>query len=167
MDSPLIGASFDLARESGYAIWYGEKPTEVGTITLPKDGVLGEQGSLFRRQLMRVLPPGLDWVAFEDARAVSKHHGMILFGVTMILHEVCWNRGVPVLGFSQPTVKKALVGHGHAKKDQMVEAAKERWPLLTKVTHDEADALGVGLAFFATQQPQTPEGDPPTPEPPA
>lgn len=152
MSDDLIGASFDLARASGYVLWHGSQPVKVATIILPEQATLGEKGSLFRSIVMERMPSDLDWVAFEDARSMSKPHGMILFGLTMILHEMMWNRGVPVLGFGQGTVKKALTGKGTAKKPDMVAAALERWPQFAPLTHDEADALGVGLAFLSTQQ---------------
>lgn len=142
--------SFDLSRKStGFAYWMDDEPKRVGTIALPK-GYLGQQLSRWDAAVQgRVL--GLHWVAFEDARAVSKQHGMILFGMTGILHKWCWELGVPILGFPQTTVKKALTGYGASKKDDMVRAARERWPHLNVETDDQADALGVGLAFLATQ----------------
>jgi Holliday junction resolvasome RuvABC endonuclease subunit len=142
--------SFDLSRKSsGFAYWMDDKPHRVGTIGLP-EGFLGEQLSYWDIFIQnRVLQA--HWVAFEDARAVNKQHGMILFGMTGILHKWCWDLGIPILGFAQTTVKKALTGSGKAGKDDMLRCARERWPHLNVSNHDEADALGVGLAFLATQ----------------
>lgn len=150
MSRILRGISFDLSRKStGYAYWMGSEPTRIGTISLPA-GFLGEQLSKWDIAIQgRVI--GVNWVAFEDARAVSKQHGMILFGMTGILHKWCWDLGVPILGFPQTTVKKALTGYGASKKEDMVRCARERWPRLGVETDDQADALGVGLAFLATQ----------------
>jgi Holliday junction resolvasome RuvABC endonuclease subunit len=146
----LRGISFDMSRKStGFAYWMNDEPKRVGTITLPA-GFLGEQLSKWDAAVQgRIL--GVNWVAFEDARAVSKQHGMILFGMTGILHKWCWELGIPILGFAQTTVKKALTGSGKAKKDEMLACARERWPDLGVANDDEADALGVGLAFWATQ----------------
>lgn len=146
----LNGMSFDLSRKStGFAYWVGDQPNHVDTIALPA-GFLGEQLFQWDVWIMDRLI-GLDWVAFEDARAVSKQHGMILFGMTGMLHRWCWEYGIPVLGFAQTTVKKALTGYGASKKADMLRAAQERWPDLGVETDDQADALGVGLAFLATQ----------------
>ena len=143
--------SFDLSRKSsGWALWRDQTPTHIGTIALPA-GYLGEQLRVWVDEMNKVIPPNLDWVAFEDARAVSKQHGMILFGMTGLLHLKCWDMGVPILGFSQNTLKKVLAGHGHAKKPAMVAAAQARWPHLNVETDDQADALAVGLCFLATQ----------------
>lgn len=151
MNEVMTGITFDISRKStGWVKWEDQEPVETGVITLPA-GYLGQQGSLFRNRLAHVLPERLDWVGFEDARAVSKQHGMILFGLTMILHEMCWNKGVPVLGFAQTTIKKALTGHGRASKEDMLEAAREKYPLLQFDVDDQADALAVGVAFWASQ----------------
>lgn len=149
----LIGYSFDLSRAStGWVKWQGHAPLGSGTINLPQGG-LGEQGVLFQDAMTDLFQDEQPhWIAFEDARAVSKQHGMVLFGLTMLLHMWCYHRGVPILGFSQPTVKKALTGSGRASKADMVGAAQARWPHLSIFSDDEADALGVGLAFWATQE---------------
>ena len=155
----MTGISFDLSRKSsGWAYWRDEQPIKVGTIGLP-EGFLGEQLSIWEGQLGVYSEVGallhsrtIDWVAFEDARAVSKQHGMILFGMTGMLHALCWDLGIPVFGYTQSTIKKVLTGWGRSDKEQMVAAAKERWPHLEIETDDQADALGVGLAFFAHQK---------------
>ena len=148
----MKGISFDLSRKStGWAYWTDEEPTRIGTVNLPA-GFLGEQLCLWQTELGAIFYSDVDWVAFEDARAVSKQHGMILFGMTGMLHALCWTAGVPILGFAQSTVKKALTGSGKADKADMVAAARERWPHLNVQTDDQADALGVGLAFLATQE---------------
>jgi Holliday junction resolvasome RuvABC endonuclease subunit len=147
----MNGISFDLSRKSsGYAIWRDREPISIGTVNLPA-GFLGEQLALWSAHLDAILPGSLDWIAFEDARAVSKQHGMILFGMTGILHMEAWVRGIPILGFAQTTVKKTLTGSGRAEKFEMVARAKLSWPHLNVETDDQADALGVGLCFWKTQ----------------
>jgi Holliday junction resolvasome RuvABC endonuclease subunit len=145
------GISFDLSRKSsGYAFWNDRTPEKVGTVNLPA-GFLGEQLSLWSAELDAILPDNIDWIAFEDARAVSKQHGMILFGMTGILHMEAWMRGIPILGFAQTTVKKTLTGYGRSEKADMIRFARQYWPDLNVETDDQADALGVGLCFWATQ----------------
>ena len=147
----MTGMSFDLARKSsGYALWVDGEPTVVGTVSLPA-GFLGEQLRAWVNAMNSVIPPRLDWVAHEDARAVSKQHGMILFGMTGLLHLKCWDAGIPVIGVNQKTAKKTLTGRGNALKPDMVIAAQARWPHLNVETDDQADALAVGLCFLATQ----------------
>lgn len=147
----MKGLSLDLSRKSsGIAVWVGDQPVKVETIALPK-GFLGEQLAEWEQHVERMFLPDYTWVAYEDARAVSKQHGMILFGMTGMVLAECWKRGIPALGFAQTTVKKALTGSGKSDKSQMLEAARIRWPHLGIKTDDEADALGVGLAFWATQ----------------
>lgn len=148
------GMSIDLSRKStGVVWWQGITPVATEIVTLP-EGELGNQLSVWEAHLMQLVPnppiPGreLDWVAFEDARAVSKQHGMILFGMTGALLRACWEARVQTVGFAQATVKKALTNSGRATKDDMMEAAKLRYPTLPILADDVADAVGVGLAFI-------------------
>lgn len=152
MDHDTVGFSFDLSRaSSGWARWLGDQPIETGTINLPEGG-LGKQGTIFQDAIDSLLyAKKPDWIAYEDARAISKQHGTVLFGLTMVLHMWCYRRGIPIFGYGQTTVKKALTESGRATKTQMVGVAQARWPELAIISDDEADALGVGLAFVATQ----------------
>lgn len=146
----LTWLSFDIARKAtGVTLWKGEEPVDVFTIKLPA-GELGMQLDLWEGRVVNVLDgarPGL--VAWEDVRAVSKQHGMIQFGQVGILLMHLYRRKVATIGFAQSTVKLALAGHGHAKKPDMIAAAKERWPHLDISDDNIADSLGVGLALIA------------------
>lgn len=151
MTNETLGLSLDMSRKStGVAWWKGDKPISTDIIALP-DGYLGEQLRVWREHVRRMFASGPDWVAYEDVRAVSKQHGMIQFGMVGILLLEAAEGGVTVLPFAQPTVKKALAGTGKADKPMMVAAAQQRWPNLGVTSHDVADALGVGVAFLATQ----------------
>ena len=147
--SKVRGLSFDISRKStGIAYWEGGNAVKVSAIKLP-EGSLGMQLHLWDAALKELLHNYRpDYIAYEDARAVSKQHGMILFGMTGILLKYAHERNVHAVGFAQTTVKKALTGYGAAKKPQMLAAAQERWPELGVTSDDEADALGVGLAFI-------------------
>lgn len=145
----MRGLSFDLATASGVALWEGGNALKAWSYTLPA-GELGAKLHAWEAEVVRLLHAHQpDWVAYEDARAVSKQHGEILFAMTGILKLHTHRRNIQTLGFSQATVKKALTGHGAAKKPQMLAAARERWPELEVANDNEADALGVGLAFIA------------------
>ena len=144
------GISWDLSRKStGIAFWEGSQPKVTQTVSLP-EGELGYQLYVWRRivaDILRMRDPTA-WMAFEDVRAVSKQHGQVVFGMTGILLMEAYDRGIQTLGFAQTTVKKALTGYGRSDKMQMLKAATERWPHLEVKNDDEADALGVGLAFI-------------------
>lgn len=141
----MIGVSFDLGRAStGYVRWVDETPTSIGTLALPP-GFLGEQLTLWADFLDGFVPPNTDWIAYEDARAVSKQHGVIQFGMAGVLQMFAWKRGIPVVGVNQMTAKKRLAGSGRADKAMMLAAARELYPHLKVKNHDQSDAVAVGL----------------------
>lgn len=146
----LTWLSLDISRKAtGVTLWKDEEPVDVFTIELPA-GELGMQLDLWEGRVVNVLDgvrPGL--VAWEDVRAVSKQHGMIQFGQVGILLMHLHRRKIATIGFAQATVKKALTGKGHAKKPDMIAAAKARWPHLNISDDNIADSLGVGLALIA------------------
>ena len=106
----------------------------------------------FRNRMGTAIPPNPEsvaWVAFEDVRPVNKHHSELHFGLSGVLAEVCFRRKIPFLRATATAVKKALAGSGRASKEEMVAAARERYPALNVRNHDEADALGVGLVAIS------------------
>ena len=146
MNPDLIGLTFDLSRKcTGVVKWLGSHPVTTATVELP-EGHLGQQLCVWRAELItRLQRHNPDWVAYEDARAVNKQHGMILFGMVGVLLAECWERGIQAVPVNQMTAKKTLTGTGKATKGQMLEAAQSLYPELEISTHDVADAVAVGL----------------------
>ena len=146
MNPDLIGLTFDLSRKcTGVVKWLGSHPVTTATVELD-EAPLGGQLVTWRFALVELLNRhNPDWVAYEDARAVSKQHGMILFGMTGILLAECWERGIQAVPVNQMTAKKTLTGTGRATKGQMLDAARSLYPELEISTHDVADAVAVGL----------------------
>lgn len=145
----MTGLSFDLSRKStGVVLWLDNTPMKAITIKLP-DGYLGDQLYRFDQILTRMLKSRKpDWVSFEDARAVSKQHGQILFGMVGILLMRAWEYSILVEPVNQMTLKKEFAGSGKATKQEMMLAAGRLYPDLKVDNHDEADALGVGHVFL-------------------
>lgn len=145
----MIGISFDLSRKStGIALWRGVHPIKVSTLSLP-DGYLGEQLDRFDVVLAKTLKVRQpDWIAYEDARAVSKQHGQILFGMVGVLLMNAWRLGIQVEPVNQMTVKHSFTGSGKATKTDMLLFAQRLYPELDVKNHDEADAVAVGQAFL-------------------
>lgn len=145
----MNGLSFDISRKrTGIAYWEGGEAVKLGVIGLP-DGELGMQLHLWDGAIEALLDSYQpDYLCFEDARGVNKQHAEVLFGATGILKLHAYRRDIQIVGFAQATVKKALSGKGNATKPMMLAAAQERWPALNVTNDDEADALGVGVAFI-------------------
>ena len=146
MSPDLIGLTFDLSRRcTGVVKWLGSHPVTTSTVELP-EGALGQQLCAWRAELVtRLALHNPEWVAYEDARAVSKQHGMILFGMVGVLLAECWERGIQAVPVNQMTAKKTLAGTGKATKTQMLAAARSLYPELEINSHDVADAVAVGL----------------------
>lgn len=146
----MIGLSFDLSRKStGVVLWKDSTPMKAITIALAP-GFLGAQLYDFDQKLVRMLKGRKpDWMAYEDARAVSKQHGQILFGMVGILLMRAWEYSILVEPVNQMTLKKQFAGSGKATKQEMMLAAGRLYPDLHIDNHDEADALGVGHVFLS------------------
>jgi Holliday junction resolvasome RuvABC endonuclease subunit len=67
-------------------------------------------------------------------------------GLIAVLQEVCETEPVPYLGIPVGTVKRAATGSGRASKDDMVQAARERWPGWEPVDDNDADARFIAVA---------------------
>lgn len=147
----IEGLSFDISRKStGVAYWVNREPWGVLTVELPLAD-LGEQLDLWEKQLADILKAEPEWIAFEDARAVNKQHGKILFGMTGILAMHAYRLQVPLFGYSQTHIKKIMTGNGKATKEDMMNSCRERFPELAITTDDHADAVAAGLAFWNGQ----------------
>lgn len=145
----IKGVSFDLSKtRTGVCLWEDTTPTRVVSWEFRTEGDVGAVLAAFRHRLGTAISPnpdGLDWVAFEDVRPVNKHHSELHFGMSGMLAEVCFRRGVPLLRATSSAVKKAVTGKGRAEKDAMLASARKMFPTLNVRNHDEADAVGVGL----------------------
>lgn len=149
MDSerdPVKGVSFDLSKtRTGICHWNDKQPVAVHSHSFTHTNDIGHTLASLRNNLPDFMLSDLHWIAFEDVRPVNKNHSEIHFGMVGVLAEWCYRRNVPLLRATAGAVKKALAGTGKADKDQMLAAARERFPELNVQNHDEADAVGVGL----------------------
>lgn len=87
-------------------------------------------------------------VAFEEVR---RHLGTdaahIYGGLIGMLTAWCEERKVPYQGVPVGTIKKFATGKGNASKQDMIDAVRDRWGVITD-DHNEADAI----ALFWQQQ---------------
>ena len=60
--------------------------------------------------------------------------------------------GLPVAEYSPNSVKKAVVGRGHAEKSQIEAFLRMQFPAADIAGSDAADALGIALADLLQQQ---------------
>ncbi len=96
---------------------------------------------------------GPDLIAYEKvehAPAVDSAHSY--GGLRGVLLLTAAEHGVRYLGVNVAKVKKAAGLRSHASKDQILAAARARWPGYEFASDDEADARWVALAAAAQIQ---------------
>lgn len=147
------GVTFDLGKtRTGIACWNDREPYAVDHITYSHTSSLGALVDAFRRDLplwTHYGRGGVDWLAYErrltGAGRAGGRHLEIHYAMVAILHERAHHMRVPIFDVATASAKKALTGNGRADKDDMLVAARVRYPTLRVRYHDEADAIAVGL----------------------
>lgn len=136
-----------LALDLGTSLGWALSDVEAGTLHL-KPGRFESAGMRFvrfRKHLQELLSSGVTHVAYEEVR---RHLGVdaahIYGGLLAIVQEECESRRLQYFGVPVGTIKKTATGKGNASKEQMLEAARLRWPAFTG-GEDEADARFVRL----------------------
>lgn len=95
---------------------------------------------------------GLDGRTICDL-VVERHRGSMrtvqtvesVMGYTAIAELCAFEQDVAVHHVNSQLIKILATGKGNASKDLMVKAAKKTWPKVRPLTHDQADALFLGL----------------------
>ena len=136
--------AIDPATHCGYAL----SPHESGVWDLsPKQSEgNGMRFIRLRKYLMEAMR-GVDMVAYEEVR---RHSGVLaahMYGaIEAIIKELCDShlpQPIPYQGFPVGTIKKHATGKGNSGKEIMVTCAEERWPDITIVDDNHADALWI------------------------
>jgi Holliday junction resolvasome RuvABC endonuclease subunit len=99
----------------------------------------------FRSQLQKIKNEyGLDLIVFEASRNLNYGNAVKLAAQLQAVIEIfCHDNHVNYKGYSAKTIKKFATGNGNASKQMMMEAANEKWPNITLINNDHADALWI------------------------
>ena len=93
---------------------------------------------------------GIDAVFYEDVfRHSSRDSGNVYGGLWAYLEAFCGAKSIPMHPVAVPTIKKFWTGSGNAKKEKMIQSAKERG--FHPVDDNHADALAL-LAYALKEQ---------------
>lgn len=85
---------------------------------------------------------GVDIVAFESPRNLRYGDAVRVLGEFQgVLKYWCENNKIEYIGFSPTEIKKFATGSGRSNKEDMLAAAKSKWPHVSD--YNEADALWV------------------------
>lgn len=171
---PLAVLGLDLATRTGWAVLdrHGQLTSGVVSFDLARGESPGMRFLRARRWLEEVLvrrrveiveaglgvtaervfnEPAVDVVAFEQG---SHHRGgaatQVLVGLQAIALAQAAVLGIETLPVHTTRLKKWAAGRGNATKEEMVAAARARWPDQDVVDDNQADALWV-LAFACAE----------------
>ena len=102
-------------------------------------------------QLVKKYSP--DFIAVEKIFSNKNPSSTLKLGkARAIIFLVAGMCGIEVFEYSPNTVKKNLVGYGHAEKQQMIEMIKRFFPDLKTIDHNAADALAVAICHSMHMQ---------------
>lgn len=147
--------ALDLGTHCGWALVADGYVLGSGTWTLQNDRQRRFEGAGMKWLRLRTLLGDavagrcIDRVVVEEVR---RHAGVdaahAYGGALAVVSAFCEAEHIPYEAYSVATIKKHATGKGNAKKEAMVEAARARWPAITIVDDNHADALW--LASLAT-----------------
>lgn len=142
--------AIDPATACGWAVFEDGKPVAGGVWKLaPKKnrggGVRFLQLEIELRRILASEP--LDMVFYELVRGhTGTYAAQIYGGLVATITKACEAYVVPYAGVPVHLVKKAATGRAGADKDEIVAAARKRWPTINIRDHNHADALWCGAA---------------------
>lgn len=90
----------------------------------------------------KLADPGVGVVVFEAARHAKGAGALVVQSELQgVIKLWCEEEGIPYCGYSPTSIKKHATGRGNASKDEMLAAAREKWPDKRIADDNEADAL--------------------------
>ena len=142
----------DCALSTGFAsLWKGVVESGSVKITLERGESSGMRFLRFRRWLMEMLVNSqgealYDLVAYEQSHHRGGPATHLAENWIGRVEEECARLGIQYTSVHTGMLKRHASGRGNASKEEMVEAARLRWPDQVVESEDQADAL-CGLAW--------------------
>lgn len=147
--------AIDIGKKMGWAYHNGHtsKLSDVksGTITLKGVDIgdllisMSEEINKLYRELKFTA------IAYED---VIYHKGVYashMYGAFRgLIHVFCKRNKLDIYPYNVKTIKKVTAGVGNASKDLMIASVRVRG--FSPKTHDEADAIGILITHFSSQE---------------
>jgi len=146
-------------RNTGYAVLEGDPKAQTvldfGVISIPpkvkQSGALSAVSTSLSNLIKKWQP---DEVAVEGIIYVQSHRTAISMGAARAAAMIAGaNHGLKVYEYAPRKVKKAVVGNGTAKKEQVAFMIRALLGLAETPPHDAADALAIGLAHLTASDP--------------
>jgi crossover junction endodeoxyribonuclease RuvC len=135
---------YGMVIAAGSAVRY----VECGVLTAPERHPAEQRLGEIARGLTEVLDElAPDVIALEDVFArVNVRSALALAQARGMVLAVAGLRGLPVISYTAPLVKKAITGRGRAEKDQVARMVAAMVGLKRPPRADAADALALALA---------------------
>lgn len=146
-------------RKTGYAVIEGDPQKQTvldyGVITIPdrikQSGALAAVSTSLSNLIEKFQP---DEMAVEGVIYVQNRRTAISMGAARASAMIAaGKRGMNVYEYSPKSVKKAVVGKGTAKKEQVAFMIRALLHLAETPPPDAADALAIGLAHLSASDP--------------
>ncbi len=135
---------------------YGNREEHIshGTIVTKNQQILGVRlNNIFEQvsDLCRKYSPSS--IAVEKIFSNKNPDSTIKLGKARgIIFLVAARYDIEIFEYSPNTVKKNLVGYGHAEKSQIIYMINKFFSIKEKISHDSADALAVAICHSMQKQ---------------
>ena len=118
-----------------------------GRVTIPASDDLAKRLALLFQELEQIVKnTKADHVAVEETFSNVNARSTLKLGMARgIVMAVPALAGIPVFEYAANTVKKTVVGAGHADKNQVQHMVKMLLPLVKYDSADAADALAIAI----------------------
>ncbi len=137
--------ALDPATRTGWAHSCGQSGT--WDLSIRRDESKGMRLIRLRGKLSEIAAAvGVDLVVYEAARhAAPKMQGALVVQAELQGVITLWaeDNHIEYVGLSPSEIKKHATGKGNAGKDQMLAAARAKWPGVEIVDDNHADALWI------------------------
>ena len=124
-----------------------EKYVNHGLISTKKDIPLGQRLNMIYEGVSELFSEySPESIAVEKIFSNKNPQSTLKLGnARAIIFLVAARFKVDIFEYSPNTVKKNLVGYGHAEKTQIIKMIERFFPGLRSLNHDSADALAVAI----------------------
>ncbi len=163
MDEQLIMGIDPGLNSTGWGVIQSYKNKEIylshGVIKTNNKEKLGERLNVIHKELISLITKFKpDFISVEKIFSNANADSTLKLGKARgIVFLVAAQKKINISEFSPNTVKKNLVGYGHANKLQIIEMIKRIYPNINIIDDNAADALAVATCHSMQNQSKIPQ----------
>ena len=135
--------AIDPGTKTGWATLYkGQIESGTEDFSVQRGESKGMRHFRFNKWLTdEMLMVQFDLIVYEMSHHKSVEGKKVVYGMITRIEEICALRDIEYTNIPAPMLKKYSTGSGRASKEQMIEAARRKFPDQEIETDDQADAL--------------------------